>query len=110
MKTLFSFLLLLSVTAIAQLSGKQLKELRDNTVKIESSRVQLESSVNRSMHVMDSINMESFNKQNEQNLQAFISAQKEREQKAKQRMYWRIGFGILMLIVLIIGLVRKRNK
>jgi hypothetical protein len=109
MKTLFPLLLFFSITAGAQLTGKQLKELKENTAKVESTRLQLESSMNQSLHVMDSINMENFNNQNERNLNAFLKAQKQREQKARQRIYWRMGFGVLMLVVLVAGWVRKKK-
>ena len=109
MKYLFISFLLLSTGVHAQLTDKQLKELHDNTAKMESTTVKLNESINQSMHRIDSLNMVQFNKQNERNLNAFMAARKEQERKDIQRMYWRLGFGILMFIVLIVGLMRRKK-
>jgi len=109
MKYLLLFTLLFSSGVNAQLSDKQLKELHDNTAKMESTTVKLNESINESMHRIDSLNMVQFNKQNERNLNAFMAARKEQERKDIQRMYWRLGFGVLMFIVLIAGLMRRKK-
>lgn len=109
MKYLFLLFLLVTTGVNAQLSEKQLKELHDNTAKIESTTVKLNESIKQSMHAVDSLNMVEFNRQNERNLNAFMAARKEQERKNMQRMYWRLGFGILMFIVLIAGLMRKKK-
>jgi len=109
MKYLLILFLLISAGAHAQLTDKQLKELHDNTAKMESTSVKLNESINESMHRVDSLNMVEFNKQNERNLNAFMAARKEQERKDIQRMYWRLGFGILMFIVLIGGLMRRKK-
>ena len=88
---------------------KQLKELHDNTAKIESTTTKLNESINESMHRTDSINMVRFNEQNTRNLDAFMASRKEQERKTIQRIYWRLGFGVLMLIVLIVGWIRKKK-
>lgn len=49
------------------------------------------------------------NDQMDRNLSAFVRMQKEREKKEKQKMYVRIALGILFLIVLIVGLMRRRQ-
>ena len=109
MKYLFILFLLLTTGAHAQLSEKQLKEMHDNTAKMESTTVKLNESIKNSMHSIDSLNMVEFNRQNERNLNAFMAARKEQERKDIQRMYWRLGFGILMFIVLIVGLMRRKK-
>lgn len=109
MKAIFIILLFISFGAVAQLSNKQIEELRQNTAKVESSRVQLEAVMKESQRRMDSANMAHFNEQNIRNLNAFMAARKEQERKAMNRMYWRIGFGVLMLIVLIAGWARKKK-
>ena len=108
-KYLLVLFLLLTTGANAQLTDKQLKEMHDNTAKIESSTVKLNESIKHSMHAIDSLNMVEFNKQNERNLNSFMAARKEQERKNMKRMYWRLGFGVLMLIVLIVGLARKKK-
>jgi hypothetical protein len=83
--------------------------MHDNTAKMESTTVKLNESINQSMHKIDSLNRVAFNKQNERNLDAFMAARKEQERKDIKRMYWRLGFGILMFIVLIVGLMRRKK-
>ena len=109
MKYLLISFLLLSNVANAQLTDKQLKELHDNTAKMESTSVKLNESIKQSMHAVDSLNMVEFNRQNERNLNSFMAARKEQERKDMQRMYWRLGFGILMFIVLIAGWRRQKK-
>ena len=43
------------------------------------------------------------------NLNAFAQMQQEREKKQKQQMYIRIALGVFFLIVLIVGLTRKKK-
>lgn len=109
MKLLFIFFLLFSCAANAQLSDKQLKEIRDNAAKLDSTTAKLKESINASMHITDSLDMVRFNEQNTRSLNAFMAERKEQENKARQRMYWRLGFGVLMLVVLIVGLTRKKK-
>jgi flagellar biosynthesis/type III secretory pathway M-ring protein FliF/YscJ len=109
MKLLTLLFLLCTIAATAQLSEKQLKELHDNTAKIESTTTKLNESINASIHRTDSMNMVRFNEQNSRNLDAFMAARKEQERKTTQRIYWRLGFGVLMLIVLFVGWRRKKN-
>ena len=110
MKYLFIFFLLFSSVVHAQLSEKQLKELHDNVAKMDSTTAKLNESINASIHATDSLNMVRFNEQNIRNLDAFMAERKEQERKAMQRMYWRIGFGVLMLVVLIVGWTRKKKQ
>lgn len=111
MKKFFLLIALIgSASSFAQLTQKQLKELRENTAKAESSRVQLELSIKESQRAMDSINMARFNEQNTRNLNAFLAARKEQEHKQMNRMYLRLGFTVLMIVALVIGWRRKRIK
>ncbi len=109
MKYICLLILLLPLIASAQLTDKQMKEMHDNTAKIDSMTAKLNESINATMHATDSINMVRFSEQNARNLDAFMAQRKEQEKKAMQRMYWRIGFGVLMLVVLIIGWSRKKK-
>jgi hypothetical protein len=110
MKYLFILFMLITSGANAQLTDKQLKEMHDNTAKIESTTVKINESIKQSMHAVDSLNMVEFNRQNERNLNSFMAARKEQERKNMQRMYWRLGFGVLMFIVLIVGLMRRKKQ
>jgi len=77
--------------------------------KLKAQPQSLNEAINESMHRTDSMNMVRFNEQNTRNLDAFMAARKEQENKQMKRMYWRLGFGILMLIVLIVGWTRKKK-
>jgi hypothetical protein len=111
MKKLLSILFLFIYTGVtAQLSEKQLNQLHENTAKAESSRVRLEAGLKETQRAMDSINRDNFNKQNIRNLNAFMAQRKVQEQKAEKRMYWRLGFGVLMVVVLVVGWRRKKEK
>ena len=49
-------------------------------------------------------------KHNEQNLNVLMKEIRERDRKEKQQMYLRFGLGLLFLVVLIIGLLRRRKS
>jgi hypothetical protein len=108
-KILFVLFLFTYSNTGAQLSEKQLKALHDNTAKAESSRIKLEAGFKETQRLMDSINMDNFNKQNTRNLNAFMAERKVQEQKAEKRMYWRLAFGVLMGVVLVVGWRRKKK-
>lgn len=110
MKYLFISFLFLSTIASAQLSQKQLKEMHDNTAKIESTTAKLNESINAGMHRMDSENRARTNEQMARNLDSFMANRKEQERKNMQRMYLRLGFGVLMLAVLFAGWRRKKKQ
>ena len=109
MRYILLLLLMFAASANAQLSEKQLKELHDNTAKIESTSAKLNEAMNASMHVTDSLNMVRFNEQNTRNLDAFMAQRKEQERKAMQGVYLRFGFAAMMLVVLFVGLRRKKK-
>ncbi len=69
------------------------------------------------LNPMDSIkkkqqeeNLKLDQEQNIRNLDALVKEIKERDKKAKQQMYIRLGLGLFFLIVLIVGLLRRRKK
>jgi hypothetical protein len=104
------FLLLFANAANAQLSNKQMKEMHDNTAKIESASAKLNDVILQNQYVTDSLNMVRFTEQNTRNLDAFMAQRKQQEKKELKAMYWRLGFGILMFVVLIVGLLRRGKK
>ena len=110
MKYFLLLLLLFAGAAHAQLTDKQMKEMHDNMLKIDSSTAQLNESIKASQKAIDSINMARFNEQNNRNLDAFMAERREQEKKQLKAMYLRLAFGGLMLIVLIVGFLRKKKK
>jgi len=109
----FLFLLLFNTAAFAQNSNKDLNEMHQ---QIEKQRITLDSS----MKSFDS-SMQQFNTfsdsmatartiaSNNRNLDGLVDMMKERERKEKQAMWLRIGLGIAILIVGIIGITRKKK-
>jgi uncharacterized protein YxeA len=55
-------------------------------------------------------NLQRSPEQNNQNSDAFLKEQKERDKKQKQQIYLRIAMGIFFLILLIAGLLRRRKS
>ena len=53
---------------------------------------------------------ESFRQNADRSMQNFISLQKENNEKKKKQAYLYLGFGVAMLVVLIIGLRRRVKK
>ena len=107
MKYIVSLLLCFSVFASsAQPSDKQLK---DNIAKLDSQSKALNESIERNMHYSDSVNTARSNEQMGRNLDSFMAERREQERKQMRQAYWRIGFGVLMMVVLVVGLVRKRK-
>lgn len=50
------------------------------------------------------------NEENGKNLNSFMKEIREIDRKEKQQMYLRFGLGLLFLVVLIIGLLRRRKR
>ena len=48
--------------------------------------------------------------ENEKNLNSLMNEIRDRDRKERQQMYLRFGLGLLFLVVLIIGLLRRRKR
>lgn len=46
----------------------------------------------------------------ERGINALVQMQKERNENQKRQAYIRIGLGLLFLVVLVVGLLRRRKK
>ncbi len=110
MRYLLFFFLLFSTVANAQLTQKQLKELEEGRKKLDTINANLNASINASIQRMDSVNRVQSNEQMARNMDRFMVERKEQEKKAKRGAYIRIGIGVLLFIVLIIGLRRKKKQ
>lgn len=65
----------------------------------------------QNQHVIDSLAaIESIKQNTERSVQNFISYQNEQNAKKKKQAYLYIGFGLAMMVVLIIGLRRRVKK
>ena len=106
MKRLLFVCLLFSVVAKAQVDEKK---IQDGIKKLDTMNAQLNESMTRSMHAIDSMNMARTNEQMARNMDAFMAQRREQEKKDMQRVYWRLTFGGLMLVVLIVGMMRKKK-
>lgn len=103
--------MLLSINAFSQQPDKKFEELQQQIAK---QRAELDSS----SKVTDSILLANARRNDsatlarsmEQNTNNLVSFMKERDRKQKQAMWRNLGIGILMLVVLVVGLLRKRKK
>ena len=108
MKYVISILLCFTMLASsAQISDRQLKE---NIAKLDSQTKELNESIARNMHYSDSVNTARSNEQMNRNMDSFMAERREQERRQMRQAFWRIGFGVLMLVVLVVGLVRRRKK
>lgn len=113
MKNIFIFLFFFSVSTFAQNSNKDLNEMHQQIetqrLKLDSSRKSMDASMQQFNTYSDSMEKARQIESNNRNLNGLVSMMKERERKEKQAMWLRIGFGIAILIVGIIGITRKRK-
>jgi hypothetical protein len=109
---LFFFFIITGLSSSAQ-TDKQLDSLRrsiKNQVAVtESLRVATDSLLIKNAGRNDSIEMAKFNEQNSRSLNSMVQMMKEREEKQRRQMWLRLGLGGLFLVILIIGLLRKRK-
>ncbi len=100
MKPLFIVLFLFfAVSTIAQ---------KDTVTKIELNLPDT-SFINSQMRRMDSINNAESMRNMDRNMGSFLSEMRERDRKAKQQMWMRLGFAGLMIIIAIIGFTRRKK-
>ena len=117
MRTFFKSSLVIAATFLtaatlqAQNMSKEVdslrKQLNRDMASYDSSVKRSDSLIKAYQKSTDSIELARYMQQNTNNLVNFI---KERDRKQTQAMWTRLGFGILMLGVLIFGLLRKRKK
>lgn len=96
---------LLSCFTLSSFSQDSLKLVTPVTDTIVNS-----SSLTTTMIHTDSMDKERSMKQMNQNLQSFMLAQNEKAAKDKRAALLRITFGVVMLVVLVIGWRRKRKQ
>jgi hypothetical protein len=110
MKYLFGLFLLVNTLSVqAQLSDKEMQSLHDKVKQFDSSSTQLDSSMMRSLRVTDSINNVMDMERNNRNLDALVSEMKERNDKEKRQLWLRFGFVGLLLVMAVIGFLRRRK-
>ena len=114
MKNLFTLLLIFTGTiALAQNSNKDLNEMHQqiekNKLSLDSTMKNLDSSLQRANKFNDSIAMARQMESNNRNLTGLVDMMQEREKKARQGMWLRIGLGIAFLIIGIVGIARMKK-
>ena len=80
---------------------------------IDSSAKVLQNVNDRFQQVQDSLYQLKLLRTMEQHgkpLDRFLEEKKEQERIEKRQLYIRIGLGVAILLVLIFGLIRQRNK
>lgn len=88
---------------------KKAAEVKEQTRKIQEQGKAIDSFL---QHQSDSLRQKQLQRElenNNRNLDAFVAMQKERDAKQKKQMWFRLGFGGLMLVVLIVGLARRKK-
>lgn len=82
-----------------------------NTIHSTSNDNSAGQAVIQNQHVIDSLAaIESYRQNADRGVQNFIRYQNEQNAKKKKQAYLYIGFGLAMMIVLIIGLRRRVKK
>ncbi|MBL7702589.1 MAG: hypothetical protein JNM14_10075 [Ferruginibacter sp.] len=113
-KLFLPLFILFGITTTAQDLSKKIEQARKDLAKqqaaFDSSRKSFDSIYAANLKKRDSIDRVQFTEQNTRNLNSFVKTMQERNRKQKQQMWMRLGFGALMLGVLIFGLLRKRKK
>lgn len=106
MKYLIMLLFAFPLVAKAQLTKRQIDSLHEQAKRIDSTSIKINEMYAANKHFMDSLEAARM----AQNMNGFVQQMQERNEKQKRAMYWRIAFGVAMLIVLVIGLLRKKKK
>ncbi len=106
-KLVFILLLFSGSIAFAQQGNKASEDLATEIAKQNAEHDSVMKYYDSLHKIRDSISMAADMQRNTNNLVNFM---RERDEKARKRMWLRLGFGIAMLVILIIGLMRKRKK
>ena len=82
-----------------------------DTIHSTSNDTAAQQTIIQNQYVTDSLAaIESLKQNTDRSVQNFISYQNEQNAKKKKQAYLYIGFGLAMMIVLIIGLRRRVKK
>ncbi len=108
MKKFFLLIIILSaISSFGQMNNKlQKKEKLLSADSVVEKIQELKDSVVKSIYTIDSAAI----KANENNINALLKVQKDREAKQKRNAIIRIAIGIGFLLILIIGWRRKAKK
>ena len=85
------------------------QQMEKNRLSLDSNMNSLNSSIKYVNKFTDSMDRVRQIETNHRNLDGLVSMMQEREQKEKQAMWLRIGFGIAILVIGIIGITRKKK-
>lgn len=77
---------------------------------LKASKEHVRNAIESSRRKIDSLYMTEYNEQNIRNLNAFVADQQEKQRKQKTRNWIRIGVGVMMLVLLVVGLTRKKKN
>ncbi len=77
---------------------------------LEQQQAEFDSIQKANLARIESVEFARSQEQMGRNLDAFVQQQHEQEKKQVRNMYLRLGFGLVMLVVLVIGLLRQRSK
>lgn len=110
MRRLFVFFFLfLSLTVISQPGPKG--KLNQKPIILNDSALEILKKQSDSITLLrKQQEIKEFSETNQRNLDSFLRARNEQKAREKKNAIMRIAIGIVLLIVLVIGLKRKRKK
>ena len=85
------------------------QQMEKNRLKLDSSMNSLDSSMIYVNKFSDSMETARRMESNNRNLDGLVNMMQERERKERQAMWLRIGLGIAILIIGIIGIARRKK-
>ena len=97
-KLFISFLLVFSITLRAQTDSGLVKPLA------------IDTATNQSQDSSQGVEIRYYDSNNIRNLESLMKDQQARRAREKTGAFIRIGVGLLLLVVLVVGLRRKRKK
>ncbi|MBB1282874.1 hypothetical protein HRH25_00690 [Flavisolibacter sp. BT320] len=106
LRLILSLSLFFSQTAFTQSTESLAKRIDSNARAIDQSAKEIQ-------RWKDSLEKERIYRNLEQHgqpLNDFLQEMREAEEKRKRNVYIRIGLGVLFLLILLIGFIRRRRK
>ena len=102
------FFLFLSILAVGQPGPKG--KLNQRPIVITDSMVDILKKQSDSItHLRKQQEMKEFSETNQRNLDSFLRARNEQRAREKRNAMVRIAIGVVLLIVLVIGLRRRKS-
>jgi len=103
-KLLLILFLFYTSFSFCQSSSKEMLEKNEQLLK------QMDSAILQQQKKKDSIAIARDIEHNNKNLDYFLADYKERQQKEKRRIWWRLGLGIAFAGIGVFAILRRRKQ